>query len=294
MTDVFESLLFRFAAIREREPVADLVNSFFEDKGRGYVVAILAAPDDAAAERITRSWATNWLVDEVRKLPFGLLRNRLEKRLTRSDLFEPSAVAHHWYLVDEEDEDRPATTSQLLAVAAATEITISDAGTLGNAGELEELLRRLLDLAGRLHVAEMTVICGNRFPSTLQVGDPSQSTADVDWHVVEDTTEGANSIFVAAVKMRAERAANALLPELTPEELVVLRHYGDVPRLAQELNCSRSSAYTSRSRLRGRLMSLTEDRADARETLAALIRLVLDDSQSVPSTKIDRETIRAI
>lgn len=49
MVRVFSSLVSKFPAVREQEPIADLVNSFFQDNGRAYVVAILAASDDAAA-----------------------------------------------------------------------------------------------------------------------------------------------------------------------------------------------------------------------------------------------------
>lgn len=298
MLRVFSSLVSKFPAVRDQEPIADLVNSFFEDKGRGYVVAILAATDDAAAERITYSWGTNWLVDEARKLPFGALRNRLEKRLSRSDLFSTSVVAHHWYLEQGQDEDRPHDPADLAVIAARADIEIvrmPDGGVrLGKSGELEELLRQLLERAGRLHVAELTVICGRRFPAVLQVGDASGSTAEVDWEIIEDVTEATSSIFLTAEKARAERVAASLLPMLSTEDVTVIRFRDDIARLAEELDCSRSSAHNARGRLRGRLEELAGDGPDARHVMTALVRLVLDESQPVPSVPSDRENPRAI
>lgn len=298
MLRVFSSLVLKFPEVRHQEPIADLVNSFFEDKGRAYVVAILAATDDAAAERITYSWGTNWLVDEARKLPFGALRNRLEKRLSRSDLFSPSVVAHNWYLEQEQDEDRPHDPADLAVIAARADIEVvrtSDGGMrLGKSGELEELLRQLLHRAGRLHVAELTVICGRRFPAVLQARDASVTTADIDWEIIEDAKEATSSVFLTAEKARAERAAASLLPLLSAEDVAVIRFRDDIARLSEELNCSRSSAYNARGRLRGRLEELAGDGPDARHMMAALVRLVLDESQTVPSVPSDRENPRAI
>lgn len=298
MVRVFSSLVPKFAAVREQESVDDLVSSFFEARGSEYVIAILAASDDLGAERITYRWGTNWLVDEARQLPFGALRNRLEKRLSRSELFNPSAVAHHWYLANGEDEDRPHDPAELGMIAARADIELlpgANGGVrIGKTGELEELLRQLLETAGRLHVSEMTVICGNRFPVTLHVGDVSASVVDADWEIMEDVTESSSSVFLTAEKARAERVAASLLPRLSTEDVAVIRFRDDIPRLADELDCSRSSAYTARGRLRGRLVELVGEGPAAREVMSALVRLVLDESQPVPSVPIDRENPRAI
>lgn len=298
MVDVFTSLIHKFPAVGQRESVEDAVNGFFADKGRGYVVAVLAAADDIAARKVTYTWGIRWLVDEARKLPFGALRNRLEKRLERSALFSPSRVAHHWYLADGEDESLPATTSQLedIAADAGFEATPrTDGGVqLGKAGDLEALIGRLLAVAGRLHVSEIAVICGKRFPATLLVGDASASTADRDWEVLEDTTEGADLVFATALKIRAERTAVSMMKQLTPEEVIVIRHRENIPRLTDELGCSRSSAYKAVERVRARLVQLAGEGPEARQALLALMRLILDDSAVVPSHHNDRKDARAI
>lgn len=298
MVRVFSSLVSQFSAVRQSESVPDLVNSFFEAKGRAYVIQLFAASDDEAAERITYTWGTHWLVDEARKLPFGALRNRLEKRLSRSDLFAPSAVSHHWYLASGDDEDRPFHPSDLAVIAGRSDIEVmrepSGRVRLGQPGELEELLRQLLEAAGRLHIAEITVICGNRFPATLQATDASGAVVDLDWEIVEDVEEGRSSVFVTADKVRAERTAEALLPELSAEDLAVIRYRDDVARIQKELGCSRSSAYNARGRLRARLEEIVGVGPHARQVMAALIRLVLDDRRSVPSIASDRGNPSAI
>lgn len=296
MIRVFGSVLRSFPALRVRESTVDLVQSFFADRGQAYVIQILAASDDAAAERITRSWATNWLVDATRKLPFGALRNRLEKRLSRSPDFSASEVAHHWYLTREPDEDRPHTNEDLTGVAARSKIEVigrPDGGVwLGKRGELEELLRDLLILAGRMHVAEMTVICGNRFPAVLQVGSDPEPVPDADWDVIVETEEASDAVFNAAQMIRAERVARKLLPKLSAEDVTVIRFRDDIEQLAAELGCSRSSAYNARGRLRMRLRELAGDGPEARDVMASLLRLVLDDLEPVPSTSADRENTR--
>lgn len=293
MRAVFSSLVNKFAAIRARESVDDLVQGFFVAKGKAYVVAVLAATDDAAARRITFAWATNWLVDEARKLPFGALRNRIEKRLERSDLFSPSAAVHHWYLTGGEDTDRSVPLDNLEAVAAATHVAVrtepSGKVVLGAPGELEELLRRLLDLAGRLHVAEMTVICGSRFPLALQRRDASLSVVDTEWEVIEDSHEGDDPVFTTAMRIQSERVAAGILPQLTDKEKTVIRHRGDMERLADALGCSRSSAYNAATRLRTRLQELAGAEPNSLEILAAVVELVLDETGAVPSAHNDRE-----
>lgn len=293
MRAIFSSLVTKFAAIRARESVDDLVQGFFVAKGKAYVVAVLAAPDDAAAKRITFAWATNWLVDEARRMPFGALRNRIEKRLERCDLFSPSAAVHHWFLTSREDEDRSVPTSDLEAAAAATHVAVrtepSGKVVLGAPGEFEELLRRLLDLAGRLHVVEITVICGNRFPLALQQRDASLSVVDTEWEVFEDSHEGHDPVFTTAMRIQSERIAAGILPQLTDTEKTVIRHRGDMERLADVLGCSRSSAYNAATRLRTRLQELAGTEPNALEILAAVVELVLDEAGAVPSEDDDRE-----
>lgn len=297
MRDVFSSLIAKFATIRARESVDDLVQGFFVAKGKSYVTAVLAASDDAAARRITYAWATNWLVDEARKLPFGALRNRIEKRLERSDLFSPSSAAHHWYLTGGEDEGRSVPVSDLEAAAAATQVAVrtepSGKVVLGAPGELEELLHRLLDLAGRLHVAEITVICGNRFPLALQQRDASLSVVNTEWEVIEDTRESDVSVFETATRIRSDRIAAGIVPMLTEKEKAVICHRGDMDRLAEVLACSRSSAYTAAARLRERLQELAGAEPNSREIMTAVVELVLDEAGAVPSLHSDREDERA-
>ncbi|WP_033106756.1 hypothetical protein [Microbacterium profundi] len=298
MTAVFKSLVMKFSALRERETVEDLRNGFFLEKGTGYVLAIRAAEDDDAAARITYAWGTRWLVDESRKLPFGALRNRLEKRLERCDLFDPSRVAHHWFLADGDDESYPFTTSQLEAIAAAADIEMHPWGEgnlrIGKTGELEHLIQSLLECAGRLHVAEITVICGNRFPLILQLGDASESTVESNSGMLENSAPDSDSVFVTAEMMHVDRLASAIFPQLTDEEVTIFRFWGDVPRLVEELNRSRSSVYKAMDNARRRLVELAGGGHEGRQIMLALMRPILDRSASVPSTQDEREDTRAI
>lgn len=298
MTAVFESLITKFSALRERETVEDLRNGFFLDKGVGYVIRLRTAEDDEAAVRITYAWGTRWLVDESRKLPFGALRHRLEKRLGRCDLFSPSRVAHHWWLTEGEDASYPVTTSELEAIAAAADIDLHPWGEgnlrIGKTGELEGLIQRLLERAGRLHVAEITVICGNRFPLMLQLGDAAESTIDTNPEVLENSSGDSDSVFVTAEMIRIDRLASEILPQLSAEEITVFRYREDVPRLLVELDCSRSSAYKAIDRARAHLVELAGSGHEGRQVMLALIRRILDESATVPSTHDEREDARVI
>lgn len=288
MRGVFTKELRRFPGLRDTDSVDDFVNSFFQDKGAGYVNVITALPDDRAATQETHKWVERWLIDRTRKQPWGALRNRLEKRLERSTLFSPSAVKHHWFLADSEDIDRPVTDTELRDIAASAPVEISlPAGDsplrLGRKGQLEEMLRRLLAAAGRLHISDLTRICADRFPSLLETGDALVATVDADWDIVEDTTPARDSAVVTETKLADEQIAQRLLPQLTDQERTAIRLAGDATALATELGIGRTSAYNLIQKLRARLTELAGDSIRSREVLAALLRLVLDDSPAVPS-----------
>lgn len=288
MRSVVAAQLSRFPGFGAADSVDDLVNDFFEGKGAGYANVIAILPDDRAARNETNKWVKRWLVDRARERPWGALRNRLEKRLERSDLFTASAARHHWYLSGGEDVDRPVTDALLRDIAATAPVDIvlpvgEGAVRLGRAGQLEEMLRRLLDAAGRLHVTAITRICSDRFPSLLQTGDLFSSTVDADWDVVEDTTTARDSEAATVMKRAEELIAEQLLPQLTDRECAAIRAGDDPAELATELGIGRSSAYSIMKNLRARLTELAGDAEGSRDVLAALIRLVLDDTAAVPS-----------
>lgn len=288
MRSVMAEQLPRFPGLRDTDSVDDFVNSFFEDKAAGYANVITALPDDRAAKQETRKWVERWLVDLTRKQPWGALRNRLEKRLERSSLFSPSAVKHYWFLTDGEDTDGQASEAALREIAASAQVEISVATgdglvTLGSKGQLEEMLRRVLAAAGRLHVSDLTKICADRFPSLLETGDVLTSTTDADWDSVEETTPAVDSSEVTEIKADDEKFAQRLMPQLTETELAAIRHGGDVAALAKELGVGRTSAYNAIQKLRARLTELAGDSTRSQGVLAALLRLVLDDSPNVPS-----------
>lgn len=288
MRSVMAEQLPRFPGLRDTDSVDDFVNSFFEDKAAGYANVITALPDDGAAKQETRKWVERWLVDLTRKQPWGALRNRLEKRLERSSLFSPSAVKHYWFLADGEDIDRQASEAALREIAASAQVEISVATgdgsvTLGSKGQLEEMLRRVLAAAGRLHVSDLTKICADRFPSLLETGDVLTSTTDADWDSVEETTSAVDSSEVTEIKVDDEKFAQRLMPQLTETELAAIRHGGDAAALAKELGVGRTSAYNAIQKLRARLTELAGDSTRSQGVLAALLRLVLDDSPNVPS-----------
>lgn len=288
MRSVMAEQLPRFPGLRDTDTVDDFVNSFFEDKGAGYVNVITALPDDRAAKQETRKWVERWLVDRTRKQPWGALRNRLEKRLERSTLFTPSVAKHYWFLTDGEDTDRQATETALREIAASAQVEVSVATgdgsvTLGSKGQLEEMLRRVLAAAGRLHVSDLTRICADRFPSLLETGDVLTSTTDADWDSVEGTTPAIDSSEVTEIKLDDEEFAQRLMRQLTEAELAAIRHGGDAAALAKDLGIGRTSAYNTIQKLRARLTELAGDSTRSKDVLAALVRLVLDDSPNVPS-----------
>lgn len=288
MRNVMSEQLPRFPGLRDTDSVDDFVNSFFADKGAGYANVITTLPDDRAAKQETRKWVERWLVDLTRKQPWGALRNRLEKRLERSSLFSPSAVKHYWFLTDGEDTDRQATEPVLREIAASAQVQLFVATgdgsvTLGSKGQLEEMLRRVLVGAGRLHVSDLTKICADRFPSLLEAGDVLTSTIDADWDSVEETAPAIDSSEVTKIKVDDEEFAQRLMTKLNETELAAIRHGGDAAALAKELGVGRTSAYNAIQKLRARLTELAGDSTRSQGVLAALLRLVLDDSPNVPS-----------
>ncbi len=288
MRAVFREQVPRFRGTVDGQDVDDLVNSFFEDKGAGYANMIVASPDDGAARRETRKWVERWLVDRARERPRGALRHRLEKRLQRSDLFAPSSVRHYWYLAGGEDVDRLVGDDEQRAIAAGTPIDVTFGGAaparLGRTGQLEEMLRRILAAAGRLHIVDLTRICEDRFPTLLETGDVLDSTKEADWDVIVDTVAAPNDgSTITEEKRRDERAAAQLLPELTARERTVIRFITEPTTLARELGVGRSSAYSAIAQLRARLTEMAGDADRGGEVLSALIELVLDDTAAVPS-----------
>jgi hypothetical protein len=288
MRSVFKQELRQFGRLSATNSVDDLVNSFFELKGAGYANTIIALPDDGAARRETRKWVVRWLVDRERERPWGALRNRLEKRLQRSDLFSPSAAKQHWYLADGEDIERSVTTAELHNIAsnAPVEVAIPEGQgfvRLGRAGQIEEMLRRVLVAAGRLHVSELTRICADRFPSLLEPCDALDAAEDADWGVIEEAIAGHDIVAVTEEQRREEQIAARLLSMLTARERTAIRFADDPPGLAQELGIGRSSAYSVIKSLCARLTEMAGDVPHSHTVLAALVSLVVDDSSGVPS-----------
>lgn len=288
MRSVFDEQLPRFPHLRDTEHIDDFVNSFFEDKGAGYVNVVISLPDDRAAKQETRKWVERWLVDRARKQPWGALRNRLEKRLDRSDMFTASTVKHHWFLTGDKDTDRPVTAGELRDIAASATVEVASPAPggsvrLGRSGQLEEMLRRLIAAAGRLHVSDLTRICAERFPSLMETGDAHAATIDVDWDIIEETVPVSGDATTTDAKLHDEHLAQQLLPSLTEFESAAVRVGADAALLAKELGIGRSSAYNVIKKLRAHLIELAGDSERSRSVLAALVRLAMDKSSDVPS-----------
>lgn len=285
---VFREEVARFPGLTSIQTAEDLALEFFADRGHSYVDAVLAAPDDDAAARKTRRWARHWLVDLVRKLPYGALRSRVEKRLQRCDLFQPSKAAHHWRLADGDDVDHTADFDTLFAAAASAPVDVRvEAGgrvILGRTGQLEELLRRVLEVAGRLHISDLTYICARRFPSTLEVGDwltSRDATAEIE--EAEDTKEAEDTIFATATQLSDGRVAQHIFEQLAPAERLALACAQDADALATHLGVGRSTAYSQITHAKARLLELAGDSARSRQVLTDVISLILDDNPAVPS-----------
>lgn len=288
MRSVFKEQMPRFPGLSDADSADDLLNSFFEVKGAGYANTITALPDDGAAQRETRKWVERWLVDRVRERPWGALRHRLEKRLQRSALFTQSSVKHYWFLAGAEDADRPVDDDELRVIAASApvEMTVPKGDgpvRLGRSGQLEEMLRRVLDTAGRLHISDLTRICADRFPSLLETTDAFDATLDGDWEVIEETTAGPDSAAITDKMRSDEDTAAQLLPLLTTQERTVIRFVGDPAALANELGVGRSSAYSLIKQVRARLTEMAGDAGRSGDVLGALIGLIMDESAAVPS-----------
>jgi len=285
MLAVFEWQVKRFPRLAALAPAEDFLNSFFEEKGAGYVIALVAEPDDAAATRLTHAWTKNWLVDQDRKLPMGALRNRLEKRLQRSDLFLASEVAHFWYLREDADVDKSVSTDELRSAAADVEVElqVSAAGQvqLGRSGQLESLLRRLLLLAGRLHVGQMASICAERFPSLVATGDAMNHLKDVDWEESEDTAD--DLVATTAAKLDNETIAMSIFTALTVDERTILRNAADVESLSTTLGVGRSTAYSLIKKTRARVIELAGSASRSDEVRGGLIDLLMGKTSNVPS-----------
>lgn len=284
---VFAEELRRFPGLAATETAEDLALEFFADRGTSYVDAVLAAPDDDAAARKTRKWARHWLVDRIRTMPYGALRARLEKRLQRSSLFRPSSVAHNWCLVDGEDIDRLVNLDALYKATGEiyVEVTVDAAGRvmLGR-GQLEEMLRRVLELSGRLHISDITYLCARRFPSTLEAGDWLTSrdvTAEME--EAEDTQEADDVIFATATQIADSRVAQEIFDQLTPSQCLALRYAQDPGELATRLGVGRSTAYSQIKQAKARLIELAGDRTRSMQVMTDVIALILDDSPAVPS-----------
>lgn len=286
---VFKSELRRFPGLAEADTPADLALDFFADRAVAYVDAVLAAPDDQAATRRTRQWARNWLIDRVRKTPYGALRNRLEKRLRRSPLFRASSAAHHWYLEGEDDIDRTAVSfEEIYEVAAEVRVdVVFDVGgrvVLGQPGQLEEMLRAILKLCGRLHIADITYLCAKRFPAVLEDGDWLMNrprTTEIE--DATDTHPSADVIHDTAEQLVDACAAKAIFNRLTAVERLALRFAEDPLKLASRLGVGRSTAYSHVQRAKAKLMEIAGDQARGREVATDVLALILDDELAVPS-----------
>jgi hypothetical protein len=275
----------RFPRLAAQASAEDFLNSFFEQKGAGYVIALVAEPDDAAATRLTHAWAKNWLVDQDRKLPMGALRNRLEKRLQRSELFRVSEIAHYWHLTEDADVDKTVSTDDLrsAAVAVEVELQVSAAGQvqLGRSGQLESLLRELLLLAGRLHIGQMASICAERFPSLVAVGAAMNHLKEAEWEKNEDTAD--DLVANTAAKLDSETVAMEIYTALAEDERIVLRNAGDAESLSTALGVGRSTAYSLIKKTRARVIELAGSASRSDEVRGALIDLLMGKTSNVPS-----------
>lgn len=285
MLEVFGWEVKRFPRLAAQAPAEDFLNGFFEQKGAGYVIALVAEPDDAAATRLTHAWAKNWLVDQDRKLPMGALRNRLEKRLQRSELFRSSEVAHYWYLAEDADVDKAVSTDDLRNAAAGVEVElqVSAAGQiqLGLSGQLEPLLRALLLLAGRLHIGHLASICAERFPSLVSTGDAMNHLKDTEWEKNEESAE--DLVANTATKLNSEAVALEIYTALTDEERTILRNSGDAESLSTALGVGRSTAYSLIKRTRARVIELAGSASRSDDVRGALVDLLMEKTSNVPS-----------
>lgn len=291
---VFKIQLRRFPGLLDLDSIEDFAHEFFATTGEPFVVAIGAAHDDDAASRLTHRWAKYWLVDRARELPLGALRNRLEKRLERSQLFERSEVTHHWKLVDADDADGDALPDDLRRIAAAAVIHLdsSRGGStprLGRKGELETLLVDLLSSAGRMHISQITQICADRFPALVESGDLLLHTFDVDENEGEREEYGQiDPGFGFAEGPDLDRLAESLLETLPVDTRLVLRYLDDAEKVQELMGIGRSAAYKTIMGARNRLREAAGDDELSRPLLERVVALLVDERTIVPSSSSDK------
>ncbi len=285
----------KFTGLDELETAEDLAVDFFEERLDSYPTALAVTSDDDSAMALTRRWMRNWLVDRVRKLPFGAMRNRIEKRLQRSPLFVESEVVRFWRLADGADEDISVDSDTLREIAsrAAVQVSASASGgvRLGKQGELEELLRQVLESAGRLHISEIAAICAARFPAAMESGDAILASSDDEWDEVEASEEAPDFLRGTRIKIAEERFADEILLRLDDRDRAVLRWGDDPAVLGAQLGIGRSSTYAVIAKTRARMVEWCGDAEAALRLMPAVVRLILDEDVPVPSdTSVDRET----
>lgn len=287
---IFREEFRRFPVLGHEDTSDDLATEFLTDRIDAYVMALGATHNDDAAGALTRSWARHWLIDRVRDTPYGALRNRLEKRLERCDLFARSTVRHFWCLAGGPDEDLLATPEELRRIAARTAVRVhvSKLGniTIGSGGELEGLLQRLLQAAGRLHIGDITDVCADRFPGVLETGD-----AHLRGIAVDDTD--LDTWFEAPSRDEpdegdVEARARQLIEAFSPTQIATLLRLDDVRDVADALGVGRSSAYNAINDVRSRLLELAGDPGDVRAVLTTVIDIAMDEFGDVPSQSTDR------
>ena len=289
LMSVFEQELPRFRGLSSLETFEDLALDFFADRGTSFTDMLATSLDDEVAARKTHTWARHWLIDRVRELPYGALRQRIEKRLQRSDLFRPSEAAHHWCLVEGDDVDRNASLDVLYSAAIEIRVDViveaSGKVVLGRQGQLEEMLRVVLDLGGRLHISDLTYLCAHRFPSTLEVGDwLTSGDTMVDIDEVEPPAERLNDIYVAADQLGDSDLAHRIFDQLSDVERLALRFGSQPAALAEHLGVGRSSAYSRIAQAKAHLLELAGSNGRSKDVLTDVLALALDESPPVPSS----------
>lgn len=285
----------KFPGLDELETAEDLAVGFFEERLDTFPVALAATSDDDSALALTRRWMRNWLIDRVRKLPLGAMRNRIEKRLQRSPLFVDSEVVRFWRLADGTDEDISVDSDTLRGIAASASIEVSAMASggvrLGRKGELEEMLRQILERAGRLHISEIAAICAARFPAAMESGDAILASSGDEWEEVEASAEAVDALAGTRTKIAEARFAEEILLRLDDRDRAVLRWGDDPSVLGAQLGIGRSSAYAVIAKTRARMVEWCRDAEGALRLMPAVVRLIMDEDVAVPSdTSMDRET----
>lgn len=266
----------------------DYAVEFFADRGKALTAKLVAiAVSDESIGKIIRQWLRNWLINANDQTAIGALRDRVEKRLQRDSRFEKCTPAHFWKLTHGPSGTADADVDDLKRVANQVHVTFFAVRNktvkrvpLGKAGELENLLEKLFDLAGgSLHISMIVGVLAHRFPHVLdpQRIEPSSSEDDQDgdatFSVPSDLLLPEEQLEYREITRVGLQLAAEITVSLSETERTLVLLLDDPAAVAEVLGCGRSSAYVRIRELKVKLLEMAGSEQEARSVIADVLSL---------------------